>query len=110
MCDYLEEYFASKKDDSRIRDPHGCEKSCNTTGADCVACQHEDFFHCNTTGICIHHSNVCDGHPHPKCGGDDELMENCYPTYYQRGIVKRYATYFCPSVMYPGTVFINYSN
>ena len=65
VCDFLEEFFEYFKFNSRIRDPHGCEKSCNTTEVDydCLACQHHDFFSCQTTGICIHQSNVCDGHP-----------------------------------------------
>ena len=104
-CGGFDEHYAHQyKIDNRIRDPHGCEKSCSTTGADCLACQHEDYFHCQSTGICIHHSNVCDGHPHPQCGGDDEIMDDCYKTYYDRRIVKKYATFICPSVMYPGKV------
>ena len=103
-CDNLEEYFINQKVDKRIRDPHRCEESCITTGADCLACHHEDYFHCQTTGICIHHSNVCDGHPHPQCGGDDENMYDCYQTYVKKRIVKNYATFICDSVMYPGKV------
>ena len=104
ICDFLEEFFEYFKFSNRIRDPHGCEKSCNTTEVDydCLACQHHDFFSCQTTGICIHQSNVCDGHPHPQCGGDDEIMDDCYQTYFQRGIVRKYATFICASVMYPG--------
>ena len=105
-CNDLENYLnykIYKKNDNRYRDPHGCEKSCNTTGAACIACQHPDFFHCNTTGICIHQSNVCNGHPHPECGGDDEIMDNCYQDYVKRRIVKNYATLVCDSVMYPGS-------
>ena len=105
-CDNLEEFFASQKGDNRIRDPHGCEQSCSTTGANCLACQHEDYFHCQTTGICIHHSNVCNGHHHPQCGGDDEIMDDCYNTYVKRRIVKNYATFICNSVMYPGKVIL----
>ena len=105
VCESLVEFYSSHKNDNRIRDPHGCEKSCNTTGAaDCLACQHKDYFHCETTGICIHQSNVCDGHPHPQCGGDDEIMYDCHQTYVKRRIVKNYATFICPSVIYPGNV------
>ena len=102
-CDNLENWY-SKQDYSKIRDPHGCEKSCKigTEGAACLACEHPDFFHCNTTGVCIHKTNVCDGHPHPSCGGDDEGIDHCYQEYYKRRIVKRYATLICASKMYPG--------
>ena len=98
----LDDWFASKQYDEKIRDPHGCERSCSTPGQDCVACQHEDFFHCNSTGFCIHKDLVCDGHPHPSCGGDDEGADHCYEIYYKKRIVKRYATLICPSVVYPG--------
>ena len=103
-CDYIKEKLEYYKDDNRLRDPNGCEKSCITSGADCLACQHEDYFHCQSTGICIHQSNVCDGHPHPQCGGDDEIMDECYQTYFNRRIVRNYATFICDSVMYPGKV------
>ena len=45
---------------------------------------------------------VCDGHPHPSCGGDDENMYKCLEIYFKKRIVKRYATLICPSVVYPG--------
>ena len=104
-CDNLDEWFAYQKTiDNRIRDPHGCEQSCSTPESDCLACHNEDYFHCQSTGICIHQSNVCDGHPHPQCGGDDEVLDDCYQTYFKRRIVRNYATFICASVMYPGKV------
>ena len=101
-CNNLDDWFAREQDDEKIRDPHGCERSCSTPGPDCVACQHEDFFHCNSTGFCIHMDLVCDGHPHPSCGGDDEGADHCYEMYYKKRTVKRYATLICPGEMYPG--------
>ena len=101
-CNNLDDWFASEQDDEKIRDPHGCERSCSTPGPDCVACQHEDFFHCPSTGFCLHKDLVCDGHPHPSCGGDDEGADHCYEIYYKKRTVKRYATLICPSKMYPG--------
>ena len=97
----MNEWF-SHQDDDKITDPHGCEKSCSTSGPDCPACQHPDFFHCNSTGYCINKDNVCDGHPHPSCGGDDEGIEHCLEIYFKKRIVKKYATLICPSVVYPG--------
>ena len=78
------------------------KRSCSITGPDCVACEHEDFFHCPSTGFCINKDLVCDGHPHPSCGGDDEGADHCYDIYYKKGTVVRYATLICPSLMYPG--------
>ena len=104
-CDYLDDWFASYLDDEKIRDPHGCERSCSTPGPDCVACEHEDFFHCPSTGFCINKQLVCDGHPHPSCGGDDEGADHCYEIYYKKRTVVRYATLICPSVMYPGSIW-----
>ena len=99
----LEDWF-SQEDDEKIYDPHGCVGSCKSTsaGLDCLACENEDFFHCNSTGFCINKENVCDGHPHPNCGGDDENIYYCLDDYFKRRIVKRYATFICPSKMYPG--------
>ena len=90
--------FSQEQDDERIRDPHGCERSCSITGPDCVACEHEDFFHCPSTGFCINKDLVCDGHPHPSCGGDDEGVHHCYEIYYKKRTVVRYATLICHSV------------
>ena len=105
-CDYngkyLDDWFTSEQEDEKIRDPHGCERSCSIAGPDCVACEHEDFFHCPSTGFCINKENVCDGHPHPSCGGDDEGIYHCLEIYFKKRIVKRYATLICPSVIYPG--------
>ena len=68
-CNDLEEWWYSEQEvDHRTRDPHSCELSCLDTsvGADCLACEHPDFFHCVSTGFCINKDLVCDGHPHPK--------------------------------------------
>ena len=102
--DSLEDWYFNQKD-QKIRDPHRCWMSCKTdeaTQPDCLACQNPDFFNCKSTGYCIHKSNVCNGHPHPSCGGDDEVMDNCVQDYFKRRIVKSYATFICPSTMYPG--------
>ena len=98
------EYWYSRQTDNLIKDPHGCQQSCKTTstGADCVACEHPDFFHCNSTGFCIHKDLVCDHHPHHRCGGDDEGVHHCLEVYFKRRIVKSYATLICQSKMYPG--------
>ena len=97
----LDDWFLKQEND-KITDPHGCERSCSTAGPDCLACTHPDFFHCNSTGFCINKENVCDGHPHPSCGGDDEGIDHCLDIYFKKRIVKRYATLVCPSKMYPG--------
>ena len=104
LCDdgVLENWYDENQNNDDIRDPHGCEKSCTTAGADCLACEHKNFFHCNSTGVCIHKANRCDGHPHPSCGGDDESIDDCLDIYFKKRIVKRYATLICPSKMYPG--------
>ena len=100
-CNYVDDWFAIEQDDENYRDPHGCERSCSTAGPDCVACEHEDFFHCNSTGFCINKEMVCDGHPHPSCGGNDEGIYHCLEIYFKKRIVKRYATLICPSIIYP---------
>ena len=100
-CNYVDNWFASEQDDENYRDPHGCERSCSTAGPDCVACKHEDFFHFNSIGFCINKEMVCDGHPHPSCGGNDEGIYHCLEIYFKKRIVKRYATLICPSVIYP---------
>ena len=48
----VENWF-SRQDDDKILDPHGCINSCKSTkdGPNCLACEHPDFFHCNSTGI-----------------------------------------------------------
>ena len=100
----LEDWYFDQNN-KKIRDPHGCQKSCETISAsaeDCVACKHPNFFHCVSTGVCIHKTNECDGHPHPACGGDDEGLDHCGQKYFKRRIVKNYATLVCPSKMYPG--------
>ena len=102
-CNEIEEYWHFNQKDETLRDPHGCEHSCQVKSPDCVACEHPDFFHCNSTGFCIHKSNKCNGHPHPSCGGDDERMEDCHREYFKLRIVKSYATLVCRSKMYPGT-------
>ena len=50
-CYNLDDWFAGQ-DDDKITDPHGCIQSCKSTndGPDCLACEHPDFFHCNSTG------------------------------------------------------------
>ena len=51
-CDNLDDRFA-EQDIDKITDPHGCIQSCKSTndGPDCLACEHPDFFHCNSTGL-----------------------------------------------------------
>ena len=118
----LEDYFAKHEE---IQDVHGCQRSCKTTttaGADCLACEHPDFFHCNSTGMfsftenycpivilgfCINKELVCDGHPHPSCGGDDEGIVHCLNDYFKKRIVKSYASLICASKMYPGNIVNN---
>ena len=102
LCDDLDGWFSRNQEDDQIRDPHGCERSCSTARPDCLACEHDDYFRCNSTGFCISKENVCDGHPHPNCGGDDEGIHHCLEFYFKERIVKRYATLICPSKMYPG--------
>ena len=102
-CNNLDDWF-SKRTKPKFIDPHGCERSCSTPGPNCLACDHDDFFHCNSTGFCINKENVCDGHPHPSCGGDYEDMDKCLEIYFKKRIVKRYATLICPSKMYPGNM------
>ena len=100
----VHDWFA-KQDNTKITDPHGCQNSCKSATSarpDCIACEHPDFFNCNSTGFCINKKNVCDGHPHPSCGGDDEGIDHCLEIYFKMRIVKRYATFICPSKMYPG--------
>ena len=104
-CNYLELFPYWLDDQDLDFDPHGCEKSCKestTDGADCLACENPEFFHCKSTGYCIHQDLVCDHHPHPSCGGDDEVIYTCSEIYFKRRIVKSYATMVCPSKMYPG--------
>ena len=37
------------------------------------------------TGFCINKENVCDGHPQPSCGGDDEGVDHCLNVYFKQG-------------------------
>ena len=88
ICDNMYEWFAQQEDE-KILDPHGCQRSCSTAGPDCVACEHEDFSQANSTGFCINKDLVCDGHPHPSCGGDDEGIDHCLDVYFKNRMVKR---------------------
>ena len=106
--DDLDDWFSQQ--DSKITDPHGCQRSCSTDGPDCLTCEHPDFFKCNATGFCIHKDLVCDHHPHPSCGGDDEGIDLCLKFYFKKRIVKPYATLICPSKMYPGNNGSNFCN
>ena len=95
--------------DDKITDPHGCQKRCKTTtnaGADCLACEHPDFFKCNSTGYCINSDLVCDHHPHPNCGGDDEGIYHCLEIYLKKRLVKSYATLSVPARCIQVTNFV----
>ena len=61
----------------------------------------QNFIFLVIAGFCINKELVCDGHPHPSCGGDDEGV-HCLEDYFKKRIVKRYATLFCNSKIYPG--------
>ena len=103
----VEGYYSYAKENNQdyIIDSHNCRSSCKTNtnaGYDCVACESPDFFHCPSTGFCINKELVCDHHPHPSCGGDDEGIYHCLDVYFKKRIVKKYATLICPSKVYPG--------
>ena len=87
-------------DQTRLDDPHFCQESCATPGLDCVACTGEKFFNCSRSNTCIHPDLVCDGHP--QCpDNEDEDYELCRKKYFNKKLVKPFATFKCNSTMYP---------
>jgi hypothetical protein len=81
-------------------DPHNCRGSCAVPGPDCLACTNSDYFNCTKSGVCVHPSLLCDGHPQCKYG-EDEDFDTCYDTLVENGNIKESATLKCPSIMYP---------
>ena len=96
----------SKQKDPLIKDPHGCQNSCeDPSRPDCISCTNtKDFFHCTKSGVCINMENKCDGHP--NCPGvDGELAEDekdCLGEYLRKNIVQEYATLVCRTKQYEG--------
>ena len=63
-----------------------------------------DWFHCKTTQKCIHVSSRCDMHPNVECIYEkDGVMlsedeEDCYKEYKRKGLIRRSASFECPSL------------
>ena len=97
--------WASYHNTSEYWDPHNCTGSCAEPGYGCDACTNSEYFHCtkNNESVCLHPALECDGHP--QCDdAEDEDIDNCYSRYVEHGIVTNYATYRCPSKMYPNMI------
>ena len=102
FCGFNYSSFANIESDlAKLDDPHNCRASCSQPGPNCTACSNQEYFRCTNSSKCLHPELRCDGHP--QCPlGDDEDFELCKETYFQKGVVKKYATYKCRSKMYPG--------
>ena len=84
----------------RLDDPHFCQESCAKPGLNCVACTKEKFFNCSRSNTCIHPDLECDGHP--QClDNEDEDYEMCWKKYFEKKLVKPFASLKCNSKMYP---------
>ena len=83
-----------------IADPHNCQASCLDPGPGCQACTNHEYFHCPSSGLCIHPALHCDGHPQCQ-NAEDEQFDECYTQYVDKGIVEKFATYKCSSAIYP---------
>ena len=93
-------WFTSKTNDMFV-DPHSCQASCYQPALGCEACTNTDtHFICEESGACLHQDLVCDGHPQCEFG-EDEALNLCYHKWVETGVVEPYASYACPSVMYP---------
>ena len=97
--------WSSSHNTSEYWDPHNCTGSCAEPGYGCDACSNSEYFFCKkgNLNVCLHPKLECDGHP--QCDDtEDENIDNCYSRYIERGIVANYATYRCPSIMYPNMI------
>ena len=86
-------------------DPHNCTGSCAEPVYGCNSCSNSEYFHCkkNNVSVCLHPALECDGHP--QCDdAEDEDLDNCHSRYIEQGILANYATYRCPSIMYPNMI------
>ena len=83
-----------------LDDPHFCQESCATPGLNCIACKNVTYFNCSRSNTCIHPDLECDGHP--QCpNNEDEDYEMCWQKYFDKGLVKPFASFKCNSTMYP---------
>ena len=87
-------------DQARLDDPHYCQESCATPDLNCIACSGDKFFNCSRSNTCIHPDLECDGHP--QCpDNEDEDFDRCWRKYFEKKIVKQFASFKCNSAMYP---------
>ena len=77
-----------------------CWDSCESPAPDCTTCSNSSYFHCQKSSQCVHPRLHCDGHP--QCDyGEDENLDVCRDKYQETGVVPKYATFRCKSIMYP---------
>ena len=87
--------------DKRYEDPYGCFDSCLVPGPGCAACTNEEYFLCKKSGVCIHPTLLCDGHPQCQFG-EDEAIDICLDIWVRYNTISAFATLQCSSKNYPG--------
>ena len=106
LCEDSESWI-SVHIDPGYADPHNCYGSCSDPGLGCTACSNPKYFKCkrNNMKVCLHPQLKCDGHP--QCDqAEDEDVDQCYQDYLEKGIITKYATYKCKSIMYPNMITV----
>ena len=96
------EWFNEKLDGiNYYEDPHHCFESCLVPGPGCAACTNEEYFLCKKSGVCIHPTLLCDGHPQCQFG-EDEAIDICLDIWVRYNTISAFATLQCSSKNYPG--------